>query len=163
MSKDTITLHRLSGDEVFEISSAVLMHWKESQGETALNFEIETIPQPIKTIPQAEGSPYHPSAEWTVYLPVEEPFLEYDPQVPGGLSVLAGRVFEIKEGWDEEHDLMARLYYFEHDPLQDNRIEIETVEGDRLRVRITGKRKDHDFGGGDFVQIETEAWFTFHR
>ena len=130
MEIGTLTLHRYNGDEIYAVSSAKIATAEgEYENEIAVSFEVETAKTPLEITSDAQ-EPYHnPSAEWNLTCS------EFD------LDESVGRTFSIPEG-DPEGEWLARLYYFEHEPIDNNLIEILAYDGDYLTVRITGTAMD---------------------
>ncbi len=80
------------------------------------------------------------------------------------LSDLVGREFSVEAGESEdEQDLISRFYYFEHEPLDNNRISIVSMTDSKTyTIKWTGSCTDpnHYDGSKDDAIIEIEAAFT---
>lgn len=90
----------------------------------------------------------------------EEPFWElifYSAQMPE-IILQAGLCME---QLNERHDVDANLYYGEHQPTLDNKMEILAVDGDRLKIRLTGITEDVNYYDGSKPKstLQIIAWF----
>ena len=80
-------------------------------------FETETEPEPLQSLPDSDEILNNPDAELTIYLDK----LKLDEFVP--------LEFTITQGYNENsRSLDARLYYFEHQEVNNNRGRIEYRE-----------------------------------
>ena len=66
---------------------------------------------------------------------------------------------------DDEDSCRSLLYYCEHQPLRDNRIEVVSRNGDRFRVRWTAVTQDVNYYDGSKPQtrVEIEGEFLFRN
>lgn len=64
---------------------------------------------------------------------------------------------------DEEDSCMSLFYYFEHEPLRQNRISVVSHDGDRFWLRWTAITQDvnHYDGSKPPTQVEIEGEFLF--
>jgi hypothetical protein len=130
MEIGTLTLHRYNGDEIYAVSSAKIGTYEgEYENEIFVSFDVETDKTPLKISTDAEEPYHHPSAEWNLALP------EFN------LPAMVGNIYSILNG-DNDGEWLARLYYFEHEPIDDNVIEVLAYDGNYLTVRITGTAVD---------------------
>src|SRR5688572_339365 len=108
MVASTLVLHRLNGDEIYRVASAV-MGADDYHGQVRLTFEVETEAEPFKTLPDTESLRARPDADVTVVLDSLEP------------ADLVGKRFHVPSSWsDELEDHVSRIYYCEHQDLNDN-------------------------------------------
>lgn len=63
---------------------------------------------------------------------------------------------------EESEDYVTRIYYCEHQEMDDNLIEVLERDGKRFRVRITGTCADVNFydGSKPRTSVTIDAWFT---
>ncbi|MFD7070380.1 hypothetical protein ACFV97_24455 [Streptomyces sp. NPDC059913] len=76
---------------------------------------------------------------------------------------LVGRTFLMPGVPEGEDSALSLLYYFEHEPLRDNRITVVARDGDRLRLRWTAECDDVNFYDGSKppTRIEIEGVFLY--
>lgn len=62
---------------------------------------------------------------------------------------------------NENQDVDGTLYYTEHQPAMENRMEIMAVEGSRLKIRLTGVTEDVNYydGSKPKTRMELVGWF----
>lgn len=63
---------------------------------------------------------------------------------------------------NERQDVYGNLYYGEHQPTMDNKMEILMIDGDRLKVRLTGVTEDVNYYDGSKPKstLQITAWFN---
>ena len=148
MTAGTLTLERFNGREVFPITKAELLVLAGHDGEpTRLNFEIATGPCQEHTTPD---EPFQkPEAE--VYVPVPH----FDP------DLLVGTKHLVPVG-DVDGDWHGRICYFEHEPIDENEVEILGRDGPRFHVRWAGLTQDVNFydGSKPKTRVLVDAVFT---
>jgi hypothetical protein len=71
MAVGTLTLQRFNGDEAFAVATATALAMLE-EDQVALNLDIETDEQPLKTLPDTLPLAAQPNAEVTIRLPKAE-------------------------------------------------------------------------------------------
>lgn len=146
-----LTLHRPLGDETYPLASAVLFVVDGEAGELVdLWFEITTS-QATKSLPDTAQYNPQPKAEVRVRL----------PQVD--LEALATTRFSVPLGREEDDDgYHATLYYFEHQNLDNNQIEVRGREGDVFHIRWSAEAEDlNGEDPGAAMGVEIEGDFTF--
>lgn len=144
-------LHRLNGDEVYGLKSAVMRAYTSAEG-VKLWFEVEADPDGAQRCEDTAEIGHWPNAEVGVTLPT----LDADE--------LVGRVFSIPgTKTDDEDSCMSLLYYCEHEPLRQNRITVVSRNGDRFWLRWTAVTQDVNYydGSKPLTQVEIEGEFTF--
>ena len=150
MSFGTLTLDRFNGQEQFSVEEAVI-YVLNGDGSTRLNFEAATGGPPLRTLPDTEVLKATPDVEVTV----EAPGFAWDS--------LVGSRWEIPLGYDEESDdYVTRIYYCEHEEMDDNLVEVLERDGERFHVVITGTCTDVNFydGSKPRTKVTIDAWFT---
>lgn len=153
MTLGTLTLDRFNGLEQFSIVKATIFDW-EKDGNIYLNFDIETGDKPLKSLPDTEEFHAQPNAEFTIL------FKELD------WNKLVGCRFKIPSSYNEEiEDYVTRLYYYEHDDVEDNLIEIIKQDGEKYFVKISGTCTDVNFydGSKPDTKVLIEAWFEKNK
>ncbi|MFF3733454.1 hypothetical protein ACFYXM_24860 [Streptomyces sp. NPDC002476] len=149
-------LHRFNGDEVYRIAFADI--WvcaaEGSEGPVTLWFEVAADSDGARRCEDTEALGMAPTAEVGVELP--------------GIDVdaLVGREFVMPGVRDDDEDsCMSLLYYCEHQPLRDNRINVLSRDGDRFRLRWTARTQDVNYYDGSKppTRIEIEGDFLFKR
>jgi hypothetical protein len=131
----TLVFRHRTGDEVFPLESAtVTVTRHETEFELLLYVRAER---------ESEGRRVLSNAEVSVFLP------EFDP------AALVGRRFEVPQSWDEEReDHVSCVYYYEHQDLNQNVIEVLGREGRRFRIRWTGTTDDLDRHDGSWPECQ---------
>ena len=150
MELGTLTLHRFNGDEVFGLSEATIRASPDGD-DVLLNLAVNTHQCPIKTLPDTEELRAWPNAEVTVRVPRAQ------------LASLVGRRFSVPKAWDEaEGDHVSRIYYCEHEDLNENEVEFLELSGDALKVRWTGTTTDVNYydGSKPDTRVVIESWFS---
>jgi hypothetical protein len=146
----TITLHRFNGDEVYALERAYLAieHLTENSSEVSLEGESRTI---LKSLPDTELHDSWPSAQIYVVVPFR------------ASESLVGKRVSLPVAWDEQiGNTRASIYCIDHEPLEDNEIEILERRDNQYRVRWTGRTIDvlyNDASKPD-TRVEIEGWFT---
>src|SRR5437667_441999 len=101
----TLTFYHPDGDEVFALQSATLTVVRHPD-EVELSFY-------VRGEGQIDGRRQLTNAEVSVFLPA------FDP------AALVGRRFEVTRSYDEEReDHVSCVYYFEHNDLNRNVVEV---------------------------------------
>ncbi len=129
-------LHRFNGDEIYRLKSAAIQ-LAQYEGRPRLTFAVETEEEAIQTSPDTADFPTTPNAEASVILD------HFDKEH------LVGRQFLVPTGYDEKFgDYVAMLYYYEHDDLNNNVIEVLDRDGDSFHVRWTATATDVNYYDG---------------
>jgi len=162
-------LHRFNGDEVYRLKSAVMYAYKTptrpgffaralsavmcackiNSGVVTLWFEAIADPENAQ---RCEDSGRSPEAHIGINLPSLN------------ANEMVGREFDIPGAKTEDEDAsMSRLYYYEHEVLNDNRITIVSRSGNRFWLRWTGITQDVCFYDGSKppTRVEIEGEFLF--
>ncbi|WP_198957540.1 hypothetical protein [Paenibacillus selenitireducens] len=127
----TMTLKRFNGTEKFTLleSRAYVVH--RDDGTIMMWFETETDPQAIMSVEDTADFAMNPNAEVTVYL---------DKLV---LKEFGNRLFELSQGYNEENKALdARLYYFEHQEVDENLMKLEYRGNGVFYLQWTGVTTD---------------------
>jgi hypothetical protein len=144
-------LHRFNGDEVYRLASAK-MSAHTSDGGVTLWFDAKSEREGAQRCEDTDEIGAAPNAS----VGVENESLAPDE--------LVGRVF-LMQGTktDDEDSCMSLLYYCEHQPLRENRIEVVSQAGDCFRVRWTGVTQDVNYydGSKPRTRVEIEGVFRF--
>lgn len=149
MALGTLTLDRFNGQEVFEISSALINTFDSDTG-VDLNFEIETEAVPLKTLPDTVELRAQPKAEFTVSVNAID------------WNTFLGSSFKIPLGYDEGKDeCVGSLYYAEHGDIDECVIKVLEQETDSYRVQIEGSCVDVNYYDESKppTKITIDAWF----
>ncbi|MDR6784988.1 hypothetical protein ABIE26_003686 [Pedobacter africanus] len=129
MKKDIfVILHSKFGAEEFEIKNARynLYNPEGNIWEFTLSFDTSAA---IKRADKLEKViDVKPNFEATVIIP------------PNDLDLQKGRLIYQKEGYDyEREEILSNIYYFEHQSVDDLRIEIVEIKEDKILANVTGK------------------------
>ena len=145
--KGTLELHRFNGTEIFKISKAEIFVLTEEDGSHVINLEIDTEEAPIQTLPDTESLRAHPNAEVTAKLDSLNP------------DEWTGQSFHTTNS----EDLDCRLYYCEHEDVENVHIQVKRQVGNRFHVHWAGTATDVNFydGSKPDTRIEVDAWFVF--
>lgn len=146
MSVGTLTLNRFEGQEIFNIAEAIIYRLPDDDS-VDLNFDIN-CDSAQKVLPGNEASGIRPSAEFNA------------TTASHTWDEFVGKRYEIPEG-DTEEDLVASLYYHEHEPVDGITIEVKEKDGDRFRVVIKGNTCDPRYYDDSKPRTELviDAWF----
>jgi hypothetical protein len=140
----TVTLHRFNGLETFPIERGEIVVSDEGDGPEAI-LEIDCGP-PLRQCP--DTADYPASVNGDIQLGAWD------------TATAVGRRIEVPEGLEDE--LVARLYYYQHEPVDGNVVELlESDASGRVRVRWTGRRVDpnhYDRSKPETI-VEIEGWF----
>ncbi len=153
LTANRFVLHRFNGDEVYRLQSAMMFGIAADQGVT-LWFEAKADRVGALWCEDTAEIGTSPNAEVGITLPELVP-----DQLVGQELVLPGTKT------DDEDSCMSLLYYCEHQPLRENRITIQSREGDRFRVRWTAVTQDVNYYDGSKPQtrVEIEGEFLFRN
>jgi len=154
-SEDQALLRRFCGDELFAISevSVWVSHPRGGEkGGVLLNLELHCRELLECTVPEEERTLRAPTPTVEVWLPV--PTLKP--------SELVGTSVHVAESYDAARDAMNRLYYCEHERMWGIDATFVAAEGDRCRVRLSGRSCDINHYKGDKPDtvVSADAWFT---
>ncbi|MCM3782468.1 hypothetical protein M3231_05750 [Neobacillus mesonae] len=157
----TLTLIRYNGTEkhVLEEAQAYATQTDvDGRQQVMLWFEAETDTTPLIPLPDPEELMSNPGAELTIYL--DELHLNH----------FTSMEFTLSHGYNESsRSLDARLYYFEHQEVNDNRGRIEYKGNGVFGVQWTGTTMDVNYYDGskpdtrlelegDFILKNFEQW-----
>ncbi len=135
-------LHRFNGDEIYRLKSATIQ-LAQYEGRPRLTFAVETEEGAIQTSPDTADFPTTPNAEASVILD------HFDKEH------LVGRQFLVPTGYVEQFgDYVAMLYYYEHDDLNNNVIEVVGRDGDLFHVHWTATATDVNYYDGSKLDTE---------
>jgi hypothetical protein len=115
-------------------------------------FEAETEGVCLKSLPDTVNLHRSPKAEVAVVV---------DQVAPDNL---AGSRFSVPNGYDESiEDQVATIYYVEHQPIDNNEVEVLSRKGDVFHVRWTGTTTDvnHYDGSQPDTRVEIDGAFVF--
>jgi hypothetical protein len=152
MSVGTMTLHRFNGDEIYSVQSATIKQNQMENGLFAITFRAETAWPPIKMLPDTESLRGKPTAEVTIH--VDE---------PAAVVLKTGATFSLAKGYDEStREQQANFYYREHEPMDENEIEVLEREGPKIQISILGTVRDvnHYDGSKPRTKVTIVADFT---
>lgn len=144
-------LRRFNGDEIFRLQSAVIWAY-ESEGGITIWFEVEADSDALQRCEDTVEFGHGPNAE----VGIEITELNAD-QLVGREFLLPGTKS------DDEDSCMALLYYYEHEPLRQNRIEILSRDVDRFWIRWTAITQDINYYDGSKppTHVEIVGEFMF--
>ena len=139
-------LHRLNGDEEYEVQRATILAVHDEHGFRRW-FEAETDGVCLNSLPDTETLHRHPRAEVAVGLKKIEP------------TCLVGKRFTVPADYDEDiGDDVGLIYYVEHENLDEKEIEIVGRDGDSFQVRWTGTTTDVNYYDGS--RPRTLVWIV---
>ncbi|WP_152657681.1 hypothetical protein [Oceanobacillus sp. CFH 90083] len=147
-------LNRFNGIEKYNISEAIIYAVKNSENKIMLWLEVETREEPIQTVPDTADLNMNPSGEITVFLDNLN------------LNKFGEMEFYIYNGYDEErNDLLARIYYFEHQEVNSNRLKLKYKGDGIFDINWRGVTTDISYYDGSKPDtiIEVTGEFTFEE
>ena len=147
-----MTWHRFNGDEVYDLESATIEHYKDEDGSFSVTFRADAAAPPIQTLPDTEALHVKPFAEWTFNL----------PKIPV-LALQAGHNFMMLKAYDDRtRDYYTNFYFYEHEPMDENELNILERHGLIVRARLTGMTTDVNYydGSKPRTKVVVEADFT---
>jgi hypothetical protein len=151
MSTGQLVLHRFNGDEIYHLRLA-RMQLDSVEGRNLLTFTVFAQEEAVQTCPDTAPHPTTPNCEATFLL---DDFNEAE---------LVGRQFLLPMGYDEIlGNYPATFYYYDHQDLNNNVIEVLHQDSDGFYVRWTATTEDVNFydGSKPDTRIEIEGLFTF--
>jgi hypothetical protein len=151
MERGTFVLHRFNGDEIYRIKSARMLVCKGEDG-IWLWFEVDTERPAIQTVPDTAELEMRPSAEVAVILPSLD------------ATDLVGSHFSVPAGYDDQFgDYLAKIYYCEHEVLDNNEIDVLGRESNVFHVRWTATTMDVNYydGSKPETRVEIDGDFVF--
>lgn len=146
-------LHRFCGDEEYAVVAATLQVTREGRNYR-LCFRVQTDGVCLRSLPDTAELKARPNAEATV---------TGKGLAPGKL---AGKTFTVPRGYDEaREDHAARIYYADHDDLDENEIQVLSNKGKLFRIRWTGTARDvnHYDGTKPRTRVDIDATFTLEE
>ncbi|MGW9117148.1 hypothetical protein ACWGRV_10955 [Streptomyces sp. NPDC055663] len=155
-----LVLHRFNGDEEYGLDTAVVRVIRSYDGGdgdadagVTVWFEALADPDAARRCEDTADGNAAPSAEVGVAMTAAE----------ADIDRLVGRTLLMPGVAEGEDSAMSLLYYFEHEPLRDNRITVLARDGELLRVRWTGECDDVNFYDGSKAptRLEIEGDFLF--
>ena len=147
-----MTLHRFNGDEIYSVQSATIKQNKTENGLFAITFSVETAWPPIKMLSDTESLHGKPKAEITIHV-----------AKPAALILKAGATFSLPKGYDEStRENFTNFYYREHEPMDENEIEVLEREDLKIQISILGTVPDvnHYDGSKPRTKVTIVADFT---
>jgi hypothetical protein len=147
-------LNRFNGREKFNISEAKIYAVKNSENKIMLWLEVETDEEPIQSVPDTADLKMNPSGEITVFLDNLN------------LNKFREREFFISKGCDEtRNDLLARVYYFEHQEVNNNSLKLKYKGDGIFDIHWSGVTTDISYYDGSKPDtiIEVIGEFTFEE
>lgn len=152
MATGTLTLHRFNGDEAYNLKSAdVRVRSEESQ--LVLTLEVDTEEGALQSVPDTVEFSAKPSAEVSVILH------QLDEQT------LVGQRFVVPAGYDPNtEEYVATLYYYEHQDLDNNVIEMLSRDSNKFHIRWTATTQDVNYydGSKPDTSVVIDGVFTLH-
>lgn len=151
MSIGTLELHRFNGVEEYAVATAEIRVHDDGTTASAV-LELSTAREPIRTLPDTEMLNPRPNGDVVVALPTSR------------LADHVGSTFETPSTYDAATErYLSRLYYVEHEGVEDNVVRLLERDGDRYLVDWTGSMTDvnHYYGGKPRTVVRVRAWFTW--
>lgn len=154
---ETITLIRYNGTEKHALAESNAFATRtevNGKPQIMLWFETETETEPLQDFPDSDELLSNPDAELTIYLDTLK------------LNEFAPLEFTLARGYNENsRSLDARLYYFEHQEVNDNRGRIEYRGNGVFYVYWTGTTMDVNYydGSKPDTRLELEGEFTMEK
>ena len=138
MSVGTMTLHRFNGDEIYSVQSATIKEHETESGMFAITFKAEASWPPIKMLHDTESLQAKPTAEITIQV-----------AKPADLILKAGATFSLAKGYDETtREYFTNFYYREHEPMDENEIEVLERKELKIQISILGTVTDVNYHDG---------------
>lgn len=140
-SPGKLILRRFNGETVFPLETAEL--------DVTRYRDVVELHFLVRAAESDDG--VRPGASVSVLLE------QFDP------ASLAGSRFAVPAGYDERHHhQLSNFYYFEHEPLLNNAIEVTAISGRTVRVRWTATTADVDYYDGSKPDAGIEIEADFH-
>lgn len=149
--KPCLKLTRFCGDEFYPINKATWHLYKDEE---------DNINELWLEIYADSGIVLHEDTEYLGAKPHWE--LTYRAENLNINDLTTGFKVEVPYGYDEElNDSLTNFYYCEHEPSDNNIIEILATEESRLLIRVTAEITDVNYYDGSKPRnkIFVEAWF----
>lgn len=125
------TLNRFNGIEKYKISEAKIFAIKNNENEIMVWLEVETEQEPIQSLPDTANCKMNPNGEITIYMDNLN------------LENFGEQEFTISKGYDEgRNDLVAGIYYFEHQDVNGNILKIKYKGHGIFYIHWTGVTTD---------------------
>lgn len=145
-----LRLIRFCGEELYPIESATWQYQEGDEDGNELWLEINAGPgtQLSDDTKSLNGQPH-----WELTVRAEKLDLA---------ALKSGFKAEILFGYDEKRgESLTNFYYCEHDPSDNNQLEILEKKGNRILFRISGEVEDVNYydGSKPMNKILVEAWF----
>ncbi len=148
MSSGSLKLSWRGGIEEFVVREAQIRYCSYEPGRYDITFSGETSAQRVKL---GEGSEnVAPNFDFTLVL-----------KKPPQAAFAPGASFQIPKGCNPKtHDYWTRLYYFEHEEVDDVTISIISRANRNFRAAIVGSTIDPKSGPPDLVTVSIDAEFA---
>jgi hypothetical protein len=147
----TFTFHRRDEDEVYRLEIATFRATRQHEGYE-LFFYAKAKKGAIQSSPATAEFPTTPNAEVFVFV------ADFDPKK------LVGQRFTVPAGYAEDiEDHVATVYYYSHQDLNANKLEVLAREGKSFHVRWTATTGDVDHYDGSVPdnRVVIDGWFMF--
>lgn len=144
-----LKLIRFCGEELYPIERAT-WHFHEDEETNELWLEIEA----------GAGIQLSEDTEELEAQPLWELTVRIKDLKPSDLTI--GFEACIKDGYDDDlDDTVTNFYYCEHEPTDNNKIEIRDTNGTKILFKVTGEVTDVNYYDGSKPKntILVEAWF----
>lgn len=149
-------LHRFNGIEEYHIAEAKIYAIMDSENKIMLWLEIETDKVAIHTAPDTADLNMQPSGEITIFLDNLD------------LENFGEKVFYLPNGYDPvSRDLLARVYYFEHQEVNRNRLVLTYKGSGQFDVNWRGVTTDIAYQDGNksdtIIEVFGECTFEDYK
>ncbi|MEN1985617.1 hypothetical protein [Paenibacillus hubeiensis] len=154
----TLTLKRFNGIEQFRLVNSNVFAVRNDDGTIMLWFETETDPAAIMSVEDTAELSMNPDAEITL-------ILEHL-----ALKEFKAMSYELINGYNPKtRSLDARLYYFEHEAVNENTVELEYRDKGVFYLKWAGRTTDISYYDGskpdtilevegEFILKDYEKW-----
>lgn len=158
MEENVLYMMRFCGMEEYALKSAV---WYIIEGDGTEDdpdgFYLDMKFERGRVLHEDTHDEEHPSMD-------AEPFWELsfsNVHSPAIAPTIVPQVGLCMEQPNKEHDVYGNLYYWEHQPTLDNKMEILAADGDRFLIRLTGITEDVNYYDGSKAKstLQITAWF----
>lgn len=143
MILNILNIKRFCGTELFKISVATWMLLEDEKPILSIDLYSD---QPLQ---QCEDSKHGSNISWTIMIPLEHEDV---------LSLKKQSVFKVPNPEDDGYDDNNLFYYFEHNEVRDQEVEILDVDKNRFLIKATGVIEDVVYWKNPNAHLEIEVW-----
>ena len=155
--ENTLVIHRFNGMETFQLKECVIALYCNEEFNK-INIRFETNETGFTQCADTSSYPTSPNGEFTI--------LTDSQNLNDFLKNKIGSAVEIMDPYFEAlGDYLSRFYYYEHEEIEDIKINFLELVNDKVKISVSGFVRDVNFydGSKPNAKIEFISWFSIYN